>query len=49
MKIKQSKDPGQMGSDLDNSRESKSGKSRNIKIRKKERIMAVMIGLEKKK
>lgn len=49
LKIKQSKDPGQLGCDLDNTRESKSGKSRNIKIRKKERIMAVMIGLEKKK
>lgn len=49
MKIKHSKDPGQLGCDLDNTRESKCGKSRNIKIRKKERNMAVMIGLGKKK
>lgn len=37
-----------MGCDLDNTGESKSGKSRNMKIRKKEGIMAVMIGLGKK-
>lgn len=48
MRIKQSKYPGQLGCDLDNTGESKSGKSRNIKIRKKERIMAVMIGWKKK-
>lgn len=44
-----SKYPGQLGCDLDNTNESKSGKSRNIRIKEKERIMAVMIGLEKKK